>query len=127
MYDCTSEDSFNNVRNWVRQVEAHTNGRENIECVLIGNKADLTDKKMVDAEQGAALAKEFGMAFFEASARSGLNVQEAFIHITKSIKNKLAAKEVEVNNFNSIPLEPPTKLRDTITKVPGDKKKRGCC
>lgn len=70
-YDCTSESSFNNVRNWVRQVEAHTNGRENIECVLIANKIDLDDKRVIDKEQGVALAKEFGMDFFETSARTG--------------------------------------------------------
>ncbi len=77
-YDCTSEESFNNVRNWVRQVEAHTNGRENVEAVLIGNKADLEDRRVIDPEQGRELATEFGMEFFETSARTGMNVQETF-------------------------------------------------
>ena len=35
-----------------------------------------------------ALAKEFGMAFFETSARSGHNVNETFFHISKTIKDK---------------------------------------
>lgn len=87
-YDCTSEESFNNVRNWVRQIEVHANS--NVEKILIGNKCDLTDKKVIDTEQGEALAKEYGMSFFEASARTGLNVQEAFYHIAKTIKDKLA-------------------------------------
>lgn len=73
-YDCTSEESFNNVRNWVRQLEQHTNGRQNIECILIGNKADLLDQKMIQPEQGQELADEFGMTFFETSAHTGLNV-----------------------------------------------------
>ena len=54
-----------------------------MEKVLIGNKADLTDKKVIETEQGLALAKEFGMAFFETSARSGNNVNETFFHISK--------------------------------------------
>ena len=62
------------MRNWVRQVEAHTNGRENVESVLIGNKVDITDRKVIDTEDGAALAKEFGMGFYETSARTGENV-----------------------------------------------------
>ena len=37
-YDCTMEESFNNVRNWVRQIELHAS--QNVEKVLIGNKAD---------------------------------------------------------------------------------------
>jgi Ras-related protein Rab-8A len=55
---------------------------------LIGNKADLTDRKCIDSSQGEALAKEFGMAFFETSARSGTNVNETFFHIAKIIKDK---------------------------------------
>ena len=85
-YDCTSEESFNNVRNWVRQIDAHAS--QGVEKVLIGNKADLTDRKVIDTEQGEALAKEFGMAFFETSARSGTNVNETFFHIAKIIKDK---------------------------------------
>lgn len=61
---------------------------QNVEKVLIGNKADLTDKKVIDYEQGSALAKEFGMAFFETSARTGINVNETFFHISKFIKDK---------------------------------------
>lgn len=94
VYDCTSEESFNNVRNWVRQVEAHTSDREKVESVLIGNKVDLADRKVIDSEDGKALAKEFGMTFFEASARTGLNVQETFLHLTKKIKDKLSSKDV---------------------------------
>lgn len=47
-YDCTSEESFNNVRNWVRQIEVHA--QPNVEKILIGNKADLVDKKVIDYE-----------------------------------------------------------------------------
>jgi hypothetical protein len=36
------------------------------------------------------------MTFFETSAHSGHNVQEVFIHLTKKIKDKLAAKEVNI-------------------------------
>src|SRR5688500_2716362 len=90
-YDCTSEESFNNVRNWIRQIEMHAN--TNVEKILIGNKADLTDKKVIETEQGMALAKEFNMGFFETSARTGHNVQESFYHISKSIKDKLAQSQ----------------------------------
>ena len=87
-YDCTAEESFNNVRNWVRQIELHAS--QNVEKVLIGNKADMLDKKVISTEQGAALAREFNMQFFETSAKTGNNVQDTFIHISKAIKDKQA-------------------------------------
>ena len=59
-----------------------------VEKLLIGNKCDLLDKKVIETEQGAALAKEFGMAFFETSARTGQNVNETFFHIATLIKDK---------------------------------------
>jgi Ras-related protein Rab-8A len=47
-YDCTSEESFNNVRNWVRQIEMHASPQ--VEKLLIGNKCDLLDKKVIETE-----------------------------------------------------------------------------
>ena len=44
-----------------------------------------------------ALAKEFGMAFFETSARTGHNVNETFFHISKAIKDKQAKAAVQLN------------------------------
>ncbi len=71
-YDCTQEESFESVRHWVRQFESHTAGRSDmIEKVLIGNKCDMVGDKVVHPEQGQALAKEFNMAFFETSAKTG--------------------------------------------------------
>ena len=49
---------------------------------------------MIEAEQGAALAQEFGMSFYETSAKSGLNVQTAFISLAQKVKEKREKKEV---------------------------------
>jgi Ras-related protein Rab-8A len=61
-----------------------------VEKILIGNKCDLETKKVIDTNQGAELAKEFGMSFYETSARTGFQVNETFFAIAKSIKDKLA-------------------------------------
>ena len=126
-YDCTSEDSFNNVRNWVRQIEVHASS--NVEKILIGNKADLTDKKVIDTEQGMALAKEFGMAFFETSARTGHNVNETFFHISKLIKDKQQKAAVAAGGTTKTKDLNEQQRSTQLEDVHGGKKKKknDCC
>eukprot|EP00826_Nyctotherus_ovalis_P030925 TRINITY_DN2469_c0_g1_i1.p1 TRINITY_DN2469_c0_g1~~TRINITY_DN2469_c0_g1_i1.p1 ORF type:complete len:224 (-),score=52.88 TRINITY_DN2469_c0_g1_i1:121-717(-) len=85
VYDCTSETSFNNIRSWMKQLESHAN--HDVIKVLVGNKYDSPDIK-VDAARGKALAEEFGIEFFEASAKDNVNVGETFEYLVKEIKNK---------------------------------------
>merc|ERR1712023_374956 len=75
VYDVTDETSFANIRQWVKNIEA--NAQDNVNKILIGNKCDMTDKKMVTYEQGESLAKEFGIQFFETSAKQNVKVEEA--------------------------------------------------
>mmetsp|Transcript_12278 Transcript_12278/g.8929 ORF Transcript_12278/g.8929 Transcript_12278/m.8929 type:complete len:134 (+) Transcript_12278:281-682(+) len=126
-YDCTSEESFNNVRNWVRQIDLHANS--NVEKVLVGNKADLLDKKVIDQAQGYNLAQEFNMTFFETSAKSGQNVNEVFNTIAKQIKEKLAKNQI--SNGPSKAISGATMEGSARSSVLNDekkkKKKNECC
>ena len=90
-YDCTDDNSFTNVRNWIQQIKMHAS--ENVAKVLIGNKCDRPDKK-VSAEQGESLARELGVKFFESSAKNNINVQEVFYFIAKDIKDKRMGDQV---------------------------------
>jgi len=87
IYDVTDEISFQNIRNWIRNIEQHA--ADNVNKVLIGNKCDCASDKVVETDRGQSLADEYGIKFFEASAKSDINVTEAFIHIATEIKNRL--------------------------------------
>ena len=46
VYDCTDQESFNNVKQWLEEIERYA--CENVNILLVGNKCDLTTKKVVD-------------------------------------------------------------------------------
>ncbi|KAK7245064.1 hypothetical protein RIF29_39895 [Crotalaria pallida] len=89
VYDVTDELSFNNIRNWIRNIEQHAS--DNVNKILVGNKADLDDgKRAVPKSSGQALADEYGIKFFETSAKTNLNVEQVFFSIARDIKHRLA-------------------------------------
>jgi len=45
---------------------------------LVGNKIDLVENRSVSKEQGELLAKQYGIGFYETSAKQGIGLHEAF-------------------------------------------------
>ncbi|KAG6434069.1 hypothetical protein SASPL_105690 [Salvia splendens] len=89
VYDVTDEASFNNIRNWIRNIEQHAS--DNVNKILVGNKADMDEsKRAVPTAKGQALADEYGIKFFETSAKTNMNVEEVFFSIARDIKQRLA-------------------------------------
>ena len=58
VYDCTEEVTFNNISNWIKQIDAHANS--GVTKVLVANKVDLPNRT-VSTERGMALAEEYGL------------------------------------------------------------------
>jgi len=84
VYDCTDQQTFNNISNWLKQIEQHANS--NVAKVLVANKCDRAEK-VIEPERGRALAEQHGLQFFETSAKNGTNVNEVFNQIAKTIVN----------------------------------------
>lgn len=57
-----------------------------VKIVLIGNKADLEDKREVSYNEGLELSKKLGYSYLETSARTGNNVENAFHLVASEIK-----------------------------------------
>ena len=87
VYDVTDERSFNNIRNWIRNTEQFAS--EGVDKILIGNKCDMGEKRVVERERAEALAQEYGLKFVETSAKANIGVEEAFMTLAKDIKKRL--------------------------------------
>lgn len=81
IFDVTSMDSFNNTKTWLEYT--HKFARKNVMLVLVGNKIDKDDERVVNYEQGHSLADENDMKYFEISAEKVINLNEMFEQIAK--------------------------------------------
>uniref|UniRef100_A0A1A7XG44 small monomeric GTPase n=1 Tax=Iconisemion striatum TaxID=60296 RepID=A0A1A7XG44_9TELE len=98
VYDITNEKSFDNIKNWIRNIEEHASS--DVEKMVLGNKCDINDKRQVSKERGEKLGLEYGIKFMETSAKSNINVENAFLTLARDIKTKMDTK-MEANTPHS--------------------------
>ena len=84
VYDVTDRQSFENIRNWIKNIKQHAS--ETVRKILLGNKCDMDEKRAVSTEEGEKLADELGIQFFEVSAKSGRSVENAFFKLVEDIR-----------------------------------------
>jgi len=87
VYDTTDQDSFNNVKQWLQEIDRYAS--ENVNKLLVGNKCDLTTKKVVDYTTAKEYADQLGIPFLETSAKNATNVEQAFMTMAAEIKNRV--------------------------------------
>ena len=81
VFDVTNELSFKNVTNWVECINKFA--KSNVLRILVGNKTDLEDKRVITTEEGKQLAEENGLKYYEISALKIQGLQEMFEDIAK--------------------------------------------
>ena len=102
-YDITEIKSFEKLKNWINDIKMYAHKK--VRLVLVGNKCDLSNRRITE-EEGKKLADELGAKFFETSAKTGYNVNEAYNFLIRDIfdnykdfeKNKIEIKNVNVIN-----------------------------
>lgn len=95
VYDITSRESFDDVEKWIQELNRCSLSNEP-SLVLIGNKADLSDRRKVAKGEGVTKALMHNAAFHELSAFDPIVVDEMLLDLAKTIHDKRNVSYEEV-------------------------------
>ncbi|ESO05217.1 hypothetical protein HELRODRAFT_77994 [Helobdella robusta] len=87
VYSITAQSTFNDLQDLREQI-LRVKDLEEVPMILVGNKCDLEDERVVGKDQGQNLARSWNCAFLETSAKSKLNVNEIFHDLVRQISKK---------------------------------------
>ena len=91
VYSITAQATFNDLMELHDQI-VRVKDTHDVPMILVGNKCDLEDERVVSKDQGQNLARQFNCAFMEASAKHKINVAEVFFNLVRQINRKAPAK-----------------------------------
>ena len=120
VYDITNKSTFESVDKWIKDLNSY--GDKNLTMLLIGNKSDLEDKRIINKEEGEEKAKSFELGCIETSAYNGDNIDQAFDIMLKEVLKRYIVE----NDVNNDEFEGGTGNNIELVKKNETKKKK-CC
>ncbi|VDN01628.1 unnamed protein product [Thelazia callipaeda] len=94
VYDITNAKSFDNIAKWLRNIDEHfKHASEDVEKMLLGNKCDMAERRVVSRERGEKIASDHGIRFLETSAKANIQIDKAFYDLAEAILDKMPVKD----------------------------------
>ena len=123
IYDITNQDSFEEIKNWAQKLKDESGNLKPI--VIIGNKNDLEDERVVCPDEGEQLAETLGedINFYETSCKTGENVEEAINNLIKQVYKKYSKNK---NNGNQEIIDDKKKVQLASNKKIEKEKRKFC-
>jgi len=87
VYSITAQSTFNDLMDLRDQI-LRVKDTDEVPMILVGNKCDLEDERVVGKDQGQTLARNFNCAFLETSAKAKINVHEVFYDLVRQINRR---------------------------------------
>ena len=87
LYDITNHTSFDNLQSWLTLIKEEC--YVDIPVIIVGNKMDLEEKRIVDKEEASEYAKKQNVEFIETSSKTGENVEKTLYMLTEKVLQKI--------------------------------------
>ncbi|KAH8030085.1 hypothetical protein HPB51_006517 [Rhipicephalus microplus] len=113
VYSITAQSTFNDLQDLREQI-LRVKDMDDVPMILVGNKCDLEDERVVGKDQGANLARSFNnCAFLESSAKAKINVNEIFYDLVRQINRKNPEKKPNTKKKSKTGAQPMRVLGDS--------------
>jgi GTPase SAR1 family protein len=86
VFSVTDAASLSDTRIWAEEMKGELDEMPTL--FIVGNKSDLTDRK-VQTQEGENLAKELKATYFEVSAKTGSGIEDLFLRVAEEALKKL--------------------------------------
>lgn len=100
VYDITDQDSFQKVKNWVKELKRMLG--EELVIIIVGNKLDLELQRTVMQDQAEEYAESVGAYYCETSAKRNDGIEEVFLNLTKWMIERYDKRQQEQSATNSL-------------------------
>jgi len=91
VYSVISYRTFEAVMKYRSQIQK-IKDTDKFPTVIVGNKMDLVEQREVTTLQGQNLSEQFGIPFYECSAKNRLNVEESFYQCVREIRKNVGGE-----------------------------------
>lgn len=109
VYDITNAKSFDNITKWLHNIDAvclpldtccwyrsrrFQHASADVVKMLLGNKCDMADRRVVSKEAGERIALDHQIRFLETSAKANSNIDKAFYELAEAILDNVSSLDV---------------------------------
>ncbi|CAF1152925.1 unnamed protein product [Rotaria sordida] len=98
VFDVTSAESFDYLHRWLNEIDLHADN--NVKKLLVGNKSDLTSKRMIDYDKAKKFADSLNIQYVETSAKNSINIEQVFKTVVTEIVSIVPSTEPTNTSVN---------------------------
>tara|TARA_B100000767_G_scaffold270735_1_gene295037 strand:- start:3542 stop:4150 length:609 start_codon:yes stop_codon:yes gene_type:complete len=117
VFDLSNPDTFLKIEEWYKVIKFYNKNKENINIFLIGNKNDISDRKITINEINKFIIRN-NIKYYECSAKNNKLVKDIFISIVSNIDLQVRKEEIFLRTFSEL---------ETEIKIVNKKKISQCC
>lgn len=100
VFDVTDRKSFDQLPRWLR--DARVEADPHCSVILVGNKSDLGDQRVVSTEEAEDFATQHELTYLETSAAENQNIEEVFMRAGADLLRKVASGEINAGQAQPI-------------------------